>query len=237
MQVCSPGTTWNPRKIATVPTGSGESRTRSPDRVISTVDPVARHAHKTQSRRHGVSKAYGGRTGHRVDRRPRVDQSRRVRHLRCHSRGKPARRWPHNPCHARGACNPAVVIEVAYATGSMLQAAQDKRWAPPVKGLPLVRRRSRGAYILDDFTQEPHAMTLTCPDGNTVRSARSTPPNSAKRAVAAATSGLAGSPSRCGLARGSSQPRLRWLRGLICGLALAWTSVVRTEASPKMTCT
>ena len=59
------------------------ARQVAPDRVISTVDPDARHAHKTHAAPPGrLQGPCGGRTRHRDHHRLRVDQGRRPRHRR-----------------------------------------------------------------------------------------------------------------------------------------------------------
>ena len=55
----SPARTSNPPRAPTAPTGGGGSRARPrQDRVISTVDPDARHAHKSRERRQDGFKAH-----------------------------------------------------------------------------------------------------------------------------------------------------------------------------------
>ena len=72
------------------------ARRVAPDRVISTVDPEARHAHKTRHRRQDGFKAHiAGRTRHRDHHRLRADHGQRAGVLRRRGRPRPAgRRTP-----------------------------------------------------------------------------------------------------------------------------------------------
>ena len=132
------------------------------DRVISVVDPEARHAHKTVQRRQDGFKAHlavepetgivtaseltkaagagaaDGATGIRLlaaDRTidgPRID----------------------------------VLGDSAYGTDDALKAITDSQHTPLVKPWPL-KATVPGGFTLDDFTVDEHAMTVTCPAGVT----------------------------------------------------------------------
>lgn len=139
------------------------ARVTAPDRVISTVDPEARHAHKTRERRQDGFKAH-------VVVEPDTGLT-----TAC---GLTKANGPENSDAAVGAelvtADPTIVegqeLEVlgdsAYATGDMLAALDDKKWTPLLKPWPL-RPAVEGGFTIDDFTIDRPAGTATCPAGVT----------------------------------------------------------------------
>ncbi|WP_435278609.1 transposase, partial [Rhodococcus yananensis] len=124
------------------------ARRTVPDRVISTVDPDARHAHKTQQRRQDGFKAH-------IVVEPDTGLTTAARLTRASG--------PDNSDAAVGAdlvtTDPTTTdvehIEVlgdsAYATGDMLATLAGKQWLPLVKPWP-TRPAVEGGFGLDDFT-------------------------------------------------------------------------------------
>ena len=135
------------------------ARRTAPDRVISTVDPDARHAHKTQQRRQDGFKAH-------IVVEPDTGLTTATRLTRASG--------PDNSDATVGAdlvtTDPTTTdvehIEVlgdsAYATGDMLATLAGKQWLPLVKPWP-TRPAVEGGFGLDDFTFDAAANTLTCP--------------------------------------------------------------------------
>lgn len=142
-----------------------------PDRMISTVDPDARHAHKTRERRQDGFKAH-------IVVEPDTGLMTTVALTKTNGQA--------NSDAAVGAdlvtADPTVedtndvqvLGDSAYASGEMLATLNDKGWVPVLKPWPL-RPAVPGGFTLDDFTHDPEAGTLTCPAGITRRvSARGT---------------------------------------------------------------
>ena len=139
------------------------ARTTAPDRVISTVDPDARHAHKTRERRQDGFKAH-------VVVEPDTGLSTVVKLSKTNG--------PANSDAAVGAdlvtADPTIGatddIEVlgdsAYASGDMLHRLTQKGWTPLVKPWPS-KPAVEGGFTIDDFTPNAAAGTLTCPAGVT----------------------------------------------------------------------
>jgi IS5 family transposase len=131
------------------------------DRVISTVDPDARHAHKTVERRQDGFKAH-------VVIEPDSGLATVV--------GLTKASGPGNGDAAVGArlvvTDPTIAgpVEVlgdsAYATGDMLATLAAKQWTPLLKPWP-IKPAVPGGFTIDDFTHDPAAGTLTCPAGVT----------------------------------------------------------------------
>jgi IS5 family transposase len=139
------------------------ARKTAPDRVISTVDPDTRHAHKTRERRQDGFKAH-------LVVEPGTGLTTAVRLTKTNG--------PENSDANIGAAlvvaDPTIAdgeqIEVlgdsAYATGDMLNTLAGKRWLPLLKPWPL-RPAVEGGFTIDDYTHDPDAGTLTCPAGVT----------------------------------------------------------------------
>jgi hypothetical protein len=131
------------------------ARRVAPDRVISTVDPQARHAHKTRSRRQDGYKAHlvvEPDTGIVTD-----------------TTLTPASGVDHSDAAVgidllAGEPDPVEVLaDSAYGTGQMLDAAQQAGHTPVIKPWP-VRPSVEGGFTLDDFTVDENAGTVTCPN-------------------------------------------------------------------------
>jgi IS5 family transposase len=138
------------------------ARQVAPDRVISTVDPEARHAHKTVERRQDGFKAH-------VVIEPDTGLATAV-----------ALTKAAGPASADAtvgigllATDPTIdgaAVQVlgdsAYGTGDMLAALDATGLTPMIKPWPL-RPAVPGGFTIDDFTHDPAAGTLTCPAGVT----------------------------------------------------------------------
>jgi hypothetical protein len=141
------------------------ARATAPDRMISTVDPEARHAHKTRERRQDGFKAH-------IVVEPDTGLMTTVALTKTNG--------PANSDAAVGAdlltADPTledthevqVLGDSAYASGEMLATLNAKGWVPVLKPWPL-RPAVPGGFTLDDFTHDPGAGTLTCPAGITRR--------------------------------------------------------------------
>ena len=137
------------------------ARRVAPDRIISTVDPDARHAHKTVERRQDGFKAH-------VVVEPDTGLVTVVELTKAAG--------PSNSDATVGArlvvTDPTITgpVEVlgdsAYATGDMLAVLDAKGWTPLVKPWP-TRPAVAGGFSIDDFTHDPTAATMTCPAGVT----------------------------------------------------------------------
>ena len=134
------------------------ARKVAPDRVISTVDPEARHAHKTRERRQDGYKAHvkvepdtGIITGRALTPAAGPEQLRR--------RGR------HRACRPRKPSPVEVLGDSAYGTGEMLAALAEAGHTPIIKPWPL-RPAVEGGFTLDEFTvDEPSAPARsTCPN-------------------------------------------------------------------------
>ncbi len=139
------------------------ARATAPDRVISTVDPDARHAHKTRERRQDGFKAH-------LVVEPDTGLTTAAKLTKATG--------PANSDATVGAdlvtADPTIAedqhVEVlgdsAYATGDMLHTLDAKKWVPLLKPWPL-RPAVEGGFTIDDFTPDTAAGTLTCPAGVT----------------------------------------------------------------------
>jgi IS5 family transposase len=127
----------------------------APDRMISTVDPQARHAHKTRSRRQDGYKAH-------VVVEPDTG-------IVSDTALTPASGPDHSDAAVgidllAGEPDPVEVLaDSAYGTGELLEAAQQAGHAPIIKPWPL-RPAVAGGFTLDDFTVDEDAGTVTCPN-------------------------------------------------------------------------
>ncbi len=141
------------------------ARKTAPDRMISTVDPDARHAHKTRERRQDGFKAHivvepdtGLTTAVKLTKASGSENS---------DANVGAVLVVADPTIAVGE-NLMGVVEVlgdsAYATGDMLHTLDAKKWIPVLKPWPL-RSAVEGGFTIDDFTHDTDAGTLTCPAG------------------------------------------------------------------------
>jgi len=135
----------------------------APDRMISTVDPDARHAHKTRHRRQDGFKAH-------VVVEPDTGLMPAVRLTKTNGSANSdanvgAELVAADPTIAEGQ-QVEVLGDSAYATGDMLHALAGKKWTPLLKPWP-IKPAVEGGYTIDDFTHDAGAGTLTCPAGQT----------------------------------------------------------------------
>lgn len=138
------------------------ARKTAPDRVISTVDPDTRHAHKTRERRQDGFKAH-------VVVEPDTGLTTMCALTKTNG--------PANSDATVGAdlvttdptvgtADVEVLGDSAYATGDMLAALDTKKWMPLLKPWP-IKPAVEGGFTIDDFTHDPATATLTCPAGVT----------------------------------------------------------------------
>ena len=138
------------------------ARKVAPNRVISTVDPDTRHAHKSREKKQDGFKAH-------VVIEPDTGL------LTAAALTKTS--GPQNSDAARGieliAADTSIgeePIEVlgdsAYGSGPMLAAVTAAGHVPVIKPMPLSRAVPNG-FTIDDFTINDHAGTITCPAGIT----------------------------------------------------------------------
>ena len=135
------------------------------DRMISTVDPEARHAHKTRERRQDGFKAH-------IVIEPDTGLTTAVTATKTNG--------AHNSDAAVGAdllaadttlaSDPDEDVEVlgdsAYGTGEMLHTLNEAGHVPVIKPWP-IRPAVEGGFTIDDFVYDEAAGTLTCPNGLT----------------------------------------------------------------------
>lgn len=141
------------------------ARKTAPDRVISTVDPDARHAHKTRERRQDGFKA------HIV-----VEPDTGLTTVCGLTKTNGSENSDANVGAGLLATDLTIAeghsVEVlgdsAYATGDMLHTLAAKKWTPLLKPWPL-KPAVPGGFTIDDFAHDPDAETLTCPAGVTRR--------------------------------------------------------------------
>jgi len=144
-------------------TGWRIARKVAPERVISTVDPEARHAHKTRAHHQDGYKAH-------VKVEPDTG-------LITGCALTPAS----GPEHSDAAVGIALLAEeadpvevlgdAAYGTGELLAAVADGGHTAIIKPWPL-RPAVDGGFTLDDFLIDETADTATCPNGLTARITR-----------------------------------------------------------------
>ncbi len=141
------------------------ARKTAPDRVISTVDPDARHAHKTRERRQDGFKAH-------VVVEPDTGLSTAVKLTKTNGPVNSDANVGAELVTADSTIADGEHIEVlgdsAYATGEMLSTLAGKRWLPLVKPWP-IQPAVAGGFTVDDFVVDHAAGTATCPAGITRR--------------------------------------------------------------------
>lgn len=149
------------------------ARKVAPDRMISTVDPETRHAHKTRERRQDGFKAHlvvepetGLSTAVALTKASGPENSDANVGIDLVTTDPTiGEATAHNP--ATEVTGPVEVLgDSAYATGQMLHALQERGWEPLVKPWP-IRPAVEGGFTIDDFTHDVEAGTLTCPAGVT----------------------------------------------------------------------
>lgn len=134
------------------------ARKVAPDRLISTVDPDTRHAHKTQSRQQDGFKAHiviepdtGLITAAELTKASGPENS---------DGAVGARLIARDPTIAGTSVD--VLADSAYGSGEMLAALARTAHTPVIKPWPL-RPAIEGGFTLDDFTVDEAARTVTCP--------------------------------------------------------------------------
>lgn len=135
----------------------------APDRVISTVDPDARHAHKTRERRQDGFKAH-------IVIEPDTGLMTKVALTKTNGSANSdatvgADLVTTDPTITDGQ-DVQVLGDSAYASGPMLATLAARNWEPVLKPWPL-RPAVEGGFTLDDFTHDTATATLTCPAGIT----------------------------------------------------------------------
>ena len=144
------------------------ARRTAPDRVISTVDPDARHAHKTRSHRQDGFKAHiviepdtGLITETELTKASGVDNSDATVGARLLSTDPTIDLPAPEPGTGSGL---EVLGDSAYGSGDALAGLQQAGHAPIIKPLPL-RPAVEGGFTAEDFTVDEDAGTVTCPNG------------------------------------------------------------------------
>jgi hypothetical protein len=139
------------------------ARATAPDRVISTVDPDARHAHKTRARRQDGFKAHvvvepdtGLTTVVEVTKAAGADNADAT--VGSKLLGQDATIGDDSSVE--------VLADSAYGTGDMLHALDQAGHTPVIKPWPL-RPAVLGGFTLDDFIRDTDTATVTCPAGIT----------------------------------------------------------------------
>jgi IS5 family transposase len=139
------------------------ARKTAPDRVISTVDPDTRHAHKTRERRQDGFKAH-------VVVEPQTGLTTVCALTKTNGPANSDANVGGGLVVADPTLGKDQQVEVlgdsAYATGDMLHALDGKKWLPLLKPWPL-RPAVEGGFTIDDFAHDPATRTLTCPAGVT----------------------------------------------------------------------
>jgi IS5 family transposase len=137
------------------------ARRVAPDRVISTVDPEARHAHKTTSRRQDGFKAHVV-----VEPDTGIITACAVTRASGEGSGDAAAGVGLLAADTTIAAGQRVEVlgDSAYGTGEMLAALAGAGHVPVVKPWP-VNPAVPGGFTVDDFSVDEHAGTVTCPAG------------------------------------------------------------------------
>jgi len=142
------------------------ARRTAPDRVISTVDPDSRHAHKSRERRQDGFKAHvvvepdtGLITNTGLTKASGPDNSDAAVGIALLATDPTVdRSGPAEPIE--------VLADSAYGTGDALAALEAAGHRAVIKPWPL-RPAIPGGFTLDDFTHDPARNTVTCPNGHT----------------------------------------------------------------------
>lgn len=141
------------------------ARKTAPDRVISTVDPESRHAHKSRQRQQDGYKAHlvaepdtGLTTECKLTRPSGSENS---------DAAVGADLVTHDPTISIAEDRRVEVLgDSAYGTGDMLAVLAGNEWDAVIKPWPL-RPAVPGGFTLDDFVRDTDAGTVTCPAGVT----------------------------------------------------------------------
>jgi IS5 family transposase len=129
----------------------------APDRVISTVDPEARHAHKTRRHYRDGFKAH-------IAAEPETGL---ITECALGAGNEPDA----DVAPELLADEPAgteVIADSAYGSGELRDHLERRGMEPTIKPIPL-RPAIDGGFTLDDFTIDDEAGTVTCPEGITVQ--------------------------------------------------------------------
>lgn len=142
------------------------ARKTAPDRMISTVDPDTRHAHKTRERKQDGFKAH-------IEVEPDTGLMPMVKLTKTNGTENSdanvgAELVTADPTIAEDQ-DLEVLGDSAYATGHMLNTVanraggeEGKQWVPLLKPWP-IKPAVEGGFTIDDYAYDPDANTLTCP--------------------------------------------------------------------------
>jgi len=129
----------------------------APDRVISTVDPDARHMHKSVSRYRDGYKAHIA-----VEPETGIITASTLT----------AANAPDGPVGVELLTGeePGLVVlaDSAYGSGDTRAALREAKHTQAIKAIPLARPAIAGGFNRDDFTVDYQARTVTCPAGHSV---------------------------------------------------------------------
>jgi Transposase DDE domain len=154
------------------------ARTTAPDRMISTVDPEARHAHKTREQRRDGFKAHlvvepdtglttaaaltqvnGPKNSDATVGAALLDQDPTLPKPTTPGRGD-------DPTQDDDPDQVEVLGDSAYGSGDMLDRLEKTERKATIKPWP-IRPAVEGGFTIDDFAYDDQAGTLTCPNGVT----------------------------------------------------------------------
>jgi hypothetical protein len=139
------------------------ARKTAPDRVISTVDPDTRHAHKTRERRQDGFKAH-------IVVEPDTGLTTAVRLTNVNGPENSDANIGIDLLADDDTIGDEKEVEVlgdsAYGTGDLLHALHTRGWTPVIKPWPQ-RPAVEDGFTLDDFAHDAEAGTVTCPAGIT----------------------------------------------------------------------
>jgi transposase len=153
------------------------ARKVAPDRMISTVDPEARHTRKTPERRQDGFKAHvavepdtGLATAGELTKATGPDSSDATTGSRLLDTDPTITPAVTGDAAADDAAGGAVEVlgDSAYGTGELLDKINRNGWKATIKPHPL-RSAVEGGFTLDDFVYNDQAGTLTCPNQITRR--------------------------------------------------------------------
>ena len=150
------------------------ARKVAPDRMISTVDPETRHAHKTRHRRQDGFRAHvvvepdtGLITGSRLTKVSGPENSDATVGITLLAADTSIDTSCSQPSGEQaGEPGVEVLADSAYGTGDALAAIDAAGHTAIIKPWPL-RPAVEGGFTLDDFTVDEAAGTVTCPNGLT----------------------------------------------------------------------
>jgi len=139
------------------------ARKVAPDRVISTVDPQARHAHKSREKKQDGFKAHvavepdtGLVTAAALTMAAGADNSDAARGIELLQAD----------ATITGDADVQVLADSAYGSGELLAAVAASGRVALIKPMP-IGRPVTGGFTIDDFTVDHTARTVTCPAGTT----------------------------------------------------------------------